>query len=145
MVVDPGLEAVVRVDPVSGDRTVLQPPILCQPGPNILCLQDDRFQVEVDWEDFQGNTGPGQAVQLTPESGYFWFFNPDNIELVVKVLDACDLADFNKFWVFAAGLTNVEVTLVVTDTQTGESRGYSNPLGQAFPPIQDTSAFATCP
>ena len=29
------------------------------------------------------------GVPLTSDSGYFWFFDADNIELVVKVLDAC--------------------------------------------------------
>jgi hypothetical protein len=65
------------------------------------------------------------------------------VEAVVKVLNACT---FNqKFWVFAGGLTNVQVTLTVTDTKTGTVRIYNNPQGAAFQPIQDTSAFATCP
>lgn len=55
-------------------------------------------------------------VQLTGDTGYFWFFNASNVELVVKVLDACH---FGRFWVFAGGLTNVDVDLTVTDTATG--------------------------
>ena len=43
----------------------------------------------------------GQAVPLTPDSGYFWFFNAANIEAVVKVLNACSVNDHH--WVFAAG------------------------------------------
>lgn len=77
--------------------------------------------------------------------GVFFFFDPDNIEMVVKVLDACNLEGFNSFWVFAGGLTNVEVELTVTDTQTGQIKTYSNPLNTPFQPIQDTQAFATCP
>jgi hypothetical protein len=42
-------------------------------------------------------------------------------------------------------LTNVEVTLRVTDTRNGTVQTYFNPLGTAFQPVQDTSAFATCP
>jgi hypothetical protein len=38
----------------------------------------------------------------------------------------------------------VAVELTVTDTRTGIRRVYLNPLGRAFPPIQDTAAFATC-
>jgi hypothetical protein len=65
------------------------------------------------------------------------------VEVVVKVLDACT---FNqKFWVFAGGLTDVQVTLKVTDTKTGAVKTYDNPRGAAFQPILDTSAFATCP
>ena len=57
----------------------------------------------------------------------------------VKVLDACSFA--GSTWVFAAGLTNVEVVLTVTDTVTGATRRYRNPKGTAFAPVQDTSAF----
>jgi hypothetical protein len=63
--------------------------------------------------------------------------------MVIKVLDACSFSD--TFWVFAGGLTNVEVYLRVTDTKTGELQTYGNPLSTPFQPIQDTSAFATCP
>ncbi len=77
------------------------------------------------------------------QTGYFWFFDEDNVELVVKVLDAC--ADPpNRFWRFAAGLTNVEVTMTVTDTVTGQEKEYHNPLHQEFAPILDTNALATC-
>jgi hypothetical protein len=47
--------------------------------------------------------------------------------------------------VFAAGLTDVDVRLVVTDTETGERRHYRNLPGLSFVPVQDTDAFATCP
>ena len=45
----------------------------------------------------------------------------------------------------AAGLTDVRVVLTVTDTKTGAVRQYTNNLGTPFQPIQDTSAFSTCP
>jgi len=79
---------------------------------------------------------------MTKESGYFWFFGPQNAEIVVKIVDACSLS--SNFWFFAAGMTDVGVDLVVRDTKTGAVRRYSTPLGSAFTPIQDTSAF-TCP
>jgi hypothetical protein len=55
-----------------------------------------------------------------------------NIELVTKVLDAC--TTFDRFWVFAGGLTNVEVELRVTDGDTGAVRTYRSPLDQPFRP-----------
>ena len=107
-----------------------------------LCLSDNRFQVEARWSTGAGS-GAGQAVRLTPDTGYFWFFDATNVEVVVKVLNACG---FNqRFWVFAGGLTNVQVRLTVTDTQTGVVKTYDNPQGRAYQPVQDTSAFATCP
>lgn len=114
----------------------------CTVGPTTLCLSGGRFRVAVAWATSSGGNGVGTAVRLTGDSGYFWFFNAANIELVVKVLNAC--TGFNRFWVFAGGLTNVDVVLRVEDTQTGAVRTYHNPLGTAFAPLQDTSAFA-CP
>lgn len=108
-----------------------------------LLLHDGRFRVEASWRTRTGAQGPGRPVALTGESGYFWFFDRDNVELVIKVLNACT-DPFNHFWVFAAGLTNVEVELTVTDTWAGEQWTYLNPLGEAFPPILGTRALATC-
>lgn len=115
----------------------------CVPGGQTLCLADGRFQVEVDWRTNQGTSGQGNAIEETPDTGMFWFFDPANIELVVKVIDACSFAQ--RFWVFSGGLTNVEVEIIVTDTQTGQFNTYTNPLDTPFQPIQDTNAFATCP
>ncbi|HUP50075.1 MAG TPA: hypothetical protein VNA04_14920 [Thermoanaerobaculia bacterium] len=125
----------------------------CIPDPQTLCLNNNRFQVRVNWAvQSQGTSGQGQATlirnaqgQVVDDSGLFWFFNQDNMELVIKVLDGCGVN--NRFWVFAGGLTNVDVTLTVTDTHTPtfQSVTYRHTEGPAFPPIQDTGAFATCP
>lgn len=114
----------------------------CTPDATTLCLNGGRFRVNVAWSTDTGS-GAGQAESLTGDSGYFWFFNPANIELIVKVLNGCGISG-NHFWVFAGGLTNVGVVLTVTDTKTGAQKTYTNPRGTAFVPIQDTSAFA-CP
>lgn len=108
-----------------------------------LCLQDGRFQVSTTWHVPGGASGAGQPAGLTGETGYFSFFDGDNVELVVKVLDGCATAQ-SAHWVFAAGLTNVEVELSVLDTASGQTRVYTNPQGVPFEAILDTSAFATC-
>ncbi len=116
----------------------------CVPGPDRLCLADGRFRVEVTWRDFTGQTGVGSvAACSTADSGLFWFFHPDNWELMVKVLDGCALNGHH--WVFAAATTTVEYTLTVTDTLTGETKAYHNPLGTPAVAITDTSALAGCP
>ena len=115
----------------------------CSPSATALCLNDARFRVRAVYRTAQGATGAGRAVPLTGDTGYFWFFNEQNVEVVVKVLDGCPVN--NHYWVFAAGLTNVEVTLSVEDTQTGSVSTYRNPLFTPFEPRQDTSAFTTCP
>ena len=116
----------------------------CVPDEFTLCLNNDRFSLFTRWRTNDGRTGQGHGVELTNDSGYFWIFNSANIEVVTKVLNACALAS-PRFWVFAAGLTNVEVTLFVTDMHTGEVKSYLNPLGTPFQPVQDTNAFDTCP
>ena len=115
----------------------------CIPDDDTLCLSSGRFSVETSWRTDQGTSGVGGAEMLSDDTGTFWFFDPGNTEVVVKVLNACGF--FGRYWVFAGGLTNVEVDLVVTDTLSGQVRTYRNELGEPFAPIQDANAFATCP
>jgi streptogramin lyase len=118
----------------------------CRDDATHVCLEDSRFRVEVAWQTPDGSfggSGSGQAVRLTPDSAYFWFFSPGNVEMIVKVLDGCPLN--SRHWVFAGGLTNVATTLTVTDTQSGAVRTYTNPQGTAFQPLQDTGTFPACP
>ena len=118
----------------------------CVETPTALCLQGDRFRVEVEWRDFIGTTGNAEVVptNAAPEdSGLLTFFDPANWEMLVKVLDGCDVND--RIWVFAAAVTNVEYTLKVTDTVSGEIKEYFNPLGTSADATTDTDAFASCP
>jgi hypothetical protein len=117
----------------------------CAPNSTQLCLNEGRFQVRATWTTADNTSGPGIAVPFAADSGSFWFFGPTNIELNVKVLNACVPSLGNHYWVFAAGLTDVGVVLTVTDTKTGAVRTYTSPQGTAFQPITDTSAFSTCP
>jgi predicted outer membrane repeat protein len=109
----------------------------CVPGPTDLCLNNGRFRVSLTWKA-QGNQGAGQAVPLTSDTGYFWFFSPANVEVAIKVLDGRALN--GHFWVFYGALTNVEYEITVTDTETGQSVTYRNPAGQ-FASRADTSAL----
>lgn len=100
----------------------------CRADDNFLCLRQ-RFEVQVHWTDpdVAGNFGSGGAIQvaISDESGLFWFFNPANVELVVKVLDGRVLN--GKYWVFYGGLSDVEYWVTVRDTVDGSSRTYHNP------------------
>ncbi len=114
----------------------------CTPDATSLCLGNGRFRVRADWVRPSGETGQGNGVLLTHETGYFWFFAETNVEVIVKVLDACGLN--NRFWVFSGGMTDVQVTMIVTDTVTGVSKPYTNAIGTTYRTICDTEAFATC-
>jgi len=115
----------------------------CVADPTTLCLDGGRFRVTADWKSPDGAAASAHANALTADSGSFWFFEPDSVELVFKVLNACGAN--GAYWVFGAGLTNVEVTTRVVDTHSGFLREYTNAQGSPFAPIQDTAAFATCP
>ncbi len=113
----------------------------CVPTTRGPCL-GQRFRIEVDFTPSGGTPQPAGILLESPDSIKFWFFNKANVELIVKVLDGC--AVNGSHWVFAGGLTNVAVTIRVTDTMTGAVKTYTNPQGTAFLPVQDTSAFPGC-
>ncbi len=111
----------------------------CVAGPYALCLQGGRFQVEVAFTRTPlGPSAPAPAVSMTADTGYFWFFDPANVELVVKVLDGRGVN--GHFWVFYGALSDVQYQVVVTDSVTGERRTYENERGN-LASVADTSAF----
>jgi hypothetical protein len=104
------------------------PDTACAPAGQALCLLGSRFKIEVEWHDqHNGVSGLGHAVPGTDQTGSFWFFDPTNIELVVKTLDGRPLN--GKFWVFYGALSDVEYWITVTDTVTGARKRYHNAPG----------------
>jgi hypothetical protein len=115
------------------------PPPTCTSSPTALCLNDTRFRVSVSWSvPSQGTSGVGTASALTSDTGYFWFFSANNIELVIKVVDGRAFNNF--FWVFYGALSDVQYTVTVTDTATGAVRTYTNPQGR-LASVADVIAF----
>lgn len=129
-----------RVTPSS--TTTVSPPALCTPTATTACLDSGRFQAQVDWRT-STTGGVGTVGPEGPSGSQFWFFEPNQYELAVNSLNHCYTE--GRWWMFVASTTNVEFTLTVTDTQTGSSRRYFNPLGTRAAPFTDTQAFATCP
>lgn len=109
------------------------------PDPPLVDLAGERFRVRVQWRNFEGGTGPGRLVAATPDSADFWFFSDDNIEITIKVLDACSFS--GHYWVFFAAATNVGYTVTVEDLETSRVKTYENPLGTLSPAVGDTEAF----
>ncbi|HEX3552166.1 MAG TPA: hypothetical protein VIA62_02935 [Thermoanaerobaculia bacterium] len=97
----------------------------CGLDPGQLCL-GGRFSVGVQLTNpTSGAAGSGKPLSLTGDTGAFWFFGPDNVELMIKVLDG--RAVNGHFWVFYGALSDVEYTITVTDTETRQSKFYHNP------------------
>lgn len=114
----------------------------CSPGDDRLCLADGRFQVKVRWNDQRsGNSGSGNVVTSTvggDKSGFFWFFNPANVELVVKMIDGRALN--GHFWFFYGALSDVKYEIEILDTVADETRSYVNQAGSICG-RGDTAAF----
>ena len=118
-----------------------QPDGTCTPDPWTLCLLNERYRVQVDWRTRRGETGRGFALyQGTNDSGIFWFFDRDNWEVLVKVLDGC--AVDGRHWVFSAATTDVHYEMTVTDTLgASPPKVYLNELDRPAVALTDTSAF----
>ena len=112
----------------------------CRADAETLCLHDSRFEVRMDWWSAAGESDAGRVVHAgTNESGLFRFFNPQNWEVLIKVLDGCAINQ--RIWVLGASTTDLGYRILVTDTVTGESRSYENEPGRPAPAIVDTNAF----
>jgi hypothetical protein len=103
------------------------------------CVGDGRFAIRVDWSDpRRGIAGTGHGIALTGDTAAFWFFAPDNIEVIAKVIDGRPLND--RFWFFFAGLTDLGLHVEVVDRETGARRTYDSPAG-TFASAADTAAL----
>ena len=94
----------------------------------------------MSWSTLDGKEGAGRVLRpRTADSGLFYFFGPDNWEMLVKVLDGCH---FNgRHWVFAASATDVGLDLLVRDTVTGQVKHYTKDPGEPARAIVDVGAF----
>jgi len=112
----------------------------CSVDENTVCLHDARYEVRVTWLAENGRTGAARAASTsTEDSGLFWFFDPDNWEVLIKVLDGCSLND--HVWVYGASTTNLGYIIRVTDTATSIEREYRNEPGASASAITDVTAF----
>ncbi len=101
----------------------------CRVDEETTCLQNSRFEVKANWWKADGEAGAANVVgEGTDDSGLFRFFDPENWEILVKVLDGCGIN--GRTWVLGASTTDLGYRIVVTDTVTGESRSYENEPGQ---------------
>jgi hypothetical protein len=116
------------------------PPPTCTGDANTLCLNGGRFRVQAIFSapSLGIINAPARVVPLTTDTGYFWFFSSNNVEIVLKVVDG---RAFNgNFWVFYGALSDVEYTITVTDTATGSQKIYRNTQGH-LASVADVAAF----
>ena len=112
----------------------------CKPGAETLCLHDGRYEVRALWRTPADESGSAQVVPMgTNDSGLFRFFDEDNWEILLKVLDGCAIN--GHYWVYGASTTDLGYEIRVTDTATGEVKEYTNEPGRPAPAITDAKAF----
>lgn len=116
----------------------------CVPSDTTMCKLNDRYQINVSWKDFNGNTGSGHVVAScrSDQSDSAYFFSPDNTETQFKMVDGCKSND--RTWFFSAATTNVKYDLFVTHVPSGTVYAVHNQLGVKSPATADAGAFATC-
>ena len=69
----------------SNNHSLLNP--ACMPDNRTICLDDNRFKVNVEWNQPPQFNQPGFVQDVKPDdTGFFFFLDPDNTEVLVKVL-----------------------------------------------------------
>ena len=112
----------------------------CAPDTETLCLHDGRYEVRATWRTSAGESGSAQVVpQGGADSGLLRFFDAENWEVLIKVLDGCVVNGHH--WVYGASTTDLGYTIRVTDTATGDVKEYTNEPGRRAPAITDPKAF----
>ena len=87
-----------------------------EPSELLSLSENDLFHVNVSWRNPKdGSAGAGFAQRLADDSGAFWFFSPDNVEVTVKILDGRPVN--GKWWVFIASMTDLEMDVTVLENR----------------------------
>ena len=114
---------------------------------NRACL-DNGYTVGIEYQD--PNSGLWEDAQphsnLSRDSAAFYFFDPKNVEVLVKVLDGCRINQ--HWWVYSAPATDIayRVTVWPADGQphwweTAKGAPLEEPGFTAVVAITDTKAF----
>lgn len=116
-----------------------------------LTLSGGRVRVTVDWKSqYTGETGTAHAIPKKDEFGFFYFTDPNNPEVFVKVLDfgsgkaLCFVGGLSDFYykVTFASLSNGST--LVFEKAAGDLRGFANGQSLSFeagePPWQTVAS-----
>ncbi len=100
---------------------------------------DGGFRVSMCYETPDGRVGDAKAgIWASGESGLLWFFNRDNAEVLVKVLNGCS---FNSHrWVYIAPVTDLAFNLHIRSSD-GRRWSLRNRQGNTASSRSDNRAF----
>ena len=130
--------------PVPGSPAVSKSPIAaeeytdCVPTSTPLVF-DGGYEVSLCYETAEGLVGEGRGgIWASGQAGLLWFFDRENAEALIKVLDGC--AYNGSRWVYVAPVTDLAFNLHVT-SPNGRRWTWRNRLGETASTTSDTSAF----
>ena len=139
--------AIANAVPITGGQTVAEAdesPISeaeytdCRPTTTPLVF-DGGYRVSLCYETAEGLVGEANGgIWASGQSGLLWFFDRDNAEVLVKVLDGC--SHNGRRWIFVAPVTDVAFNLRVTSSG-GREWTHRNRLGVTAVTRSDTSTF----
>ncbi len=113
----------------------------CQPP--MEAVEVSGYRVFACFQTRDGETGYARGRTWSNEAGLLWFFDPGNVEVLIKVLDGC--AVNGRRWVFLAPTTDLKL-LVRVVAPDGNEWTYTNEIaGETARPGGDTAAFPCGP
>ncbi len=115
----------------------------CEPGETAAVLSGG-YEVRMCFEMPSGARVDASNYHLeSTASGLLYFFDRDNVEVLVKVLDGCAINGHR--WVFAAPVTDLAFNLEITEQATGRAFTHRNPRGMTAATAGDAAAFPCDP
>ena len=111
----------------------------CRPTTTALSF-DGGYDVSMCYRTPAGDVGQAKSgVWASSQAGILWFFDRENAEVLVKVLDGCAINGHR--WVFVAPVTDLEFNLWVTGPD-GKRWTHSNRQGVTASSKSDQGAFS---
>jgi hypothetical protein len=112
----------------------------CTPGPQTACILNNRFKATVRYRGAFDNGSPDTNASVKTVSGFsssnyetafFYFNNPNNVEMMLKVLDQGNSNSSGQptIAVLYGSATPLRLEVTITDTKTGAVKRYSNQFG----------------
>ena len=124
--------------PASATRLLAGAATDCTPSGPALTLSGG-YTVSMCYETSAGAVGQARDWGLdSSQSALLYFFDRNNVEVLIKVLDGCGVNGHR--WVFVAPVTDLAFNLHV-ESPAGERWIHRNRLGQTADAAGDTSAF----
>ena len=110
----------------------------CDPGGSALTLSGG-YRVSMCYETYSGQVGQTRDFGLdSSQSALLYFFDRDNVEVLIKVLDGCGVN--GRRWVSVAPITDLPFNLYV-ESPDGQRWTHTNRLGKTASAASDVAAF----